>query len=159
MRRLIAAAAALLVVTGLGFAIWVRVAPSDPAEWHVDPLTAPGTGWPNAWRVGPEGAPVDAVAPVYPVTAAELAAAVDAHALAQPDTIRLAGDPATLWTTYVQRSKRMKFPDYISVRAIDLGDGRSTVAIYSRARFGRGDLGVNRARVENWLAALAPLAQ
>jgi uncharacterized protein (DUF1499 family) len=33
------------------------------------------------------------------------------------------------------------------------GDG-STIAIYSRSRFGYSDLGVNQRRVEEWMTAL-----
>jgi uncharacterized protein (DUF1499 family) len=149
--------AALLSVASVG---WVRFAPSDPEQWHVDPELAPDEAQPNAWRVGPVAeAGVDAVAPVYAVPAEELARALDEVALAEPATERLAGQPEDLWTTYVQRSERMRFPDYISVRALELEDGHSTLSIYSRARFGREDMGVNRARVERWLAALEPLEE
>jgi uncharacterized protein (DUF1499 family) len=34
-------------------------------------------------------------------------------------------------------------------------DGQATLAIYSRSLIGHGDFGVNRARIERWLAALA----
>jgi uncharacterized protein (DUF1499 family) len=34
------------------------------------------------------------------------------------------------------------------------GAGRSTLAIYSRSLVGRKDFGVNRARIQRWLAAL-----
>jgi uncharacterized protein (DUF1499 family) len=58
--------------------------------------------------------------------------------------------------TYVQRSRFWGFPDYVSVRAVDLGDGSSALAIFSRSRYGASDLGVNRARVDAWLARLPP---
>jgi uncharacterized protein (DUF1499 family) len=141
----------------IAFAAVVRLADDDPARWHVDPAAAPGTGQPNAWRIGPPGGEqaVDAEAPEFALAAQDLAAAFDAMALAEPRTRRLAGTPDDLWMTYVQRSRFMAFPDYVSVRIIPLGPDRSTLAIYSRARYGQSDLGVNRARVENWLAALA----
>jgi uncharacterized protein (DUF1499 family) len=148
-------AAALAGVAVLGLV--VRLAPDDPERWHVDPLTAPGTGEPNAWRVVPEDAEApsaDAVAPIYPVPAALLARAFDAVAMAQPRTVRLAGSPESLHATYVQRSRLWRFPDYVSVRFYDLSDGGSTFAAFSRARYGKGDMGVNRARLERWLAAL-----
>jgi uncharacterized protein (DUF1499 family) len=152
-----AALAALLAVASVG---WVRLAPSDPAQWHIDPEIAPDEAQPNAWRVGPvEEAGTDAVAPVYAVPADELARALDAVALAEPVAERLAGRPEDLWTTYVQRSEWMRFPDYISVRTLELDDRGSTLSIYSRSRFGRDDMGVNRARVERWLAALEPLEE
>lgn len=146
-----------LVLAAAAAAAWVRLAPEDPALWHVDPLTAPDTGRPNAWRVLPEGG--DAVAPVFDLPPVALAARLDAIALAEPRTRRLAGSPEALHATYVQRSRLWGFPDYVSVRVLDAGEGRSTLAIFSRARFGQSDLGVNRARVEKWLAALgAPAA-
>jgi uncharacterized protein (DUF1499 family) len=103
--------------------------------------------------------PADAEAPVYPVDAATLAAAFDAHVMIQPRTTRLAGGPDELWVTYVQRSRVFGFPDYVSVRVFDLPEGGATIAIYSRARFGTSDLGVNFARVQDWVAGLQPLAR
>lgn len=124
---------------------------------HVDPLTAPATRRPNAWRVGPEamGAAFDAVAPVYALDAAALADAFDAMAVAQPRVARVAGASQTLWITYAARS-RMGFVDHVSVRFLDLGPGTATLAILSRASAGLWDFGVNRRRVEKWLAALEP---
>jgi uncharacterized protein (DUF1499 family) len=55
----------------------------------------------------------------------------------------------------VQRSRIFRFPDLIAVEAIAQGEHRSTLAIYSRSRYGRRDFGVNRQRVERWLAMLA----
>jgi len=149
--------AAGLAVAILGFDAYVRLAPSDPARWHVDPLSAPGTGKPNSFRLAPEGMQAEAadgVAPVFAMTAGDLAAAFDRMALAQPRTRRLSGSAEAGFVTYVQRSRVFGFPDYVSVRFIDLPEGGASLAIWSRARFGSGDFGVNRARVENWLAAL-----
>ena len=56
--------------------------------------------------------------------------------------------------TYVQRTEKLKFPDYISVKFINLGDGNTTIAVYSRSRYGYADLGVNQARVEQWVRTL-----
>jgi uncharacterized protein (DUF1499 family) len=160
MRRFFLWAVALAAVLAIVSVGWVRLAPSDPAQWHVDPRLAPDEAQPNAWRVGPTpDAGVDAVAPVYAVPAEELARALDEVALAEPATERLDGRPEDLWTTYVQRSEWMRFPDYISVRALELEDGGSTLSIFSRSRFGRDDRGVNRARVGRWLDALEPLEE
>jgi uncharacterized protein (DUF1499 family) len=57
---------------------------------------------------------------------------------------------------YVARSARFRFPDLVTVRFVSLSPERSTLAIYSRALYGRRDFGVNRARTEGWLAAIAP---
>jgi uncharacterized protein (DUF1499 family) len=53
----------------------------------------------------------------------------------------------------------MRFPDYITLRTVDLGDGVSGIAVWSRSRYGYSDLGVNRERVEKLLAALQPFAR
>jgi uncharacterized protein (DUF1499 family) len=55
---------------------------------------------------------------------------------------------------YVQRSAVFGFPDTIVVRFLDQPGGTSTVAIYSRSQLGQRDMGVNKARVERWLAKL-----
>jgi uncharacterized protein (DUF1499 family) len=96
---------------------------------------------------------------VYDATPAHLAAAFDAFAMAQPGVSRLKVSDDDLCVTYVQRSRIMGFPDYFSIRFLDMGDGDAGVAVYSRARYGQSDLGVNRARVEKWLAALEPYAR
>lgn len=53
-----------------------------------------------------------------------------------------------------QKTPLMGFPDFISVRFIDLEDGKSTFAIYSRSKYGRKDFGVNRKRIELWVDLL-----
>jgi len=40
------------------------------------------------------------------------------------------------------------------VRVLPAGEGKSTLAIYSRAVYGRRDFGVNQARIEDWLSRL-----
>ena len=142
-----------LAVTLAGL-VYIRAVPSDPAVWHADPLDMARTDRPNDAQALPPGRPGDIESPVFAMPAAELARRFDDMALAQPRTRRLAGDPADGWATYVQRSLIIGWPDYVSVRAVDLGDGRSALAIWSRSHFGYSDWGVNRARVAAWLAAL-----
>jgi uncharacterized protein (DUF1499 family) len=57
-------------------------------------------------------------------------------------------DGTTLIDRYVERSALLGFPDTIVVRYIEQSQGRSTLAMYSRSQLGRGDLGVNKARLE-----------
>jgi len=143
-----------LVGGGIGF---VRRAELEPEEWHVDPLTAPKPDTPNSYRVAPSSAevPVDSEAPTYSVSASELASRFDGVALAAPRTEAIAGSAADGHVTYVQRSALWGFPDYVSVRFIDNGpEGGSTLAVFSRSRFGKSDLGVNKKRVTAWLASL-----
>ena len=56
---------------------------------------------------------------------------------------------------FEQRSLVLRFPDTITVRFIALDGGRATLAIYSRSHYGYGDFGVNRQRIESWLASLS----
>jgi uncharacterized protein (DUF1499 family) len=56
---------------------------------------------------------------------------------------------------YIQRSKWMRFPDTIVVRYLPRGAEQSTIALYSRSQLGKGDFGVNKARVARWLGKLA----
>jgi len=52
---------------------------------------------------------------------------------------------------YEQRSKVFKFPDYITVKIIPIDEQHATIAIYSQAKYGYYDFGVNKKRVERWL--------
>lgn len=71
-----------------------------------------------------------------------------------PRTKRLVGTPSEGQVTYITRSKTIGFPDFTTVKAIPGPDG-TRLAVFARLRFGREDFGVNRARVEGWLEALA----
>ena len=62
----------------------------------------------------------------------------------------MAGSAETGHVTYVLRTKLMAYPDYVSARIKDAGDGVE-LSIYSRSRFGRSDLGVNKKRIKSWL--------
>lgn len=58
---------------------------------------------------------------------------------------------------YVQRTELMQYPDWITVRFIDLEARKSTLAIYSRSVYGYSDRGVNKARIDAWLDELESL--
>ncbi|MEM8789652.1 MAG: DUF1499 domain-containing protein [Pseudomonadota bacterium] len=137
----------------------VRSVTHEPADWHVDPLAVPTSETPNSYRVAiPDFTEhlVDQAAPIYAVDASTLARAFDTFVMGQPRVERVAGTVEEGWMTYVQFTEQLRFPDYVSVRFYDFDDaGKSTVAIYSRSRFGYGDMGVNQARVQAWLQSLA----
>lgn len=147
------------VVVGVGIRLGVEKGKDDPTVWHVDPLTSANPKTPNWHRVVPADATVDrdpdrdAHPPTFEVSATDLGAAFDAVATADDRVDVLAGSAADGHVTYVQRSKAMHFPDYVSVRFIDLPDGGSTLAIFSRARYGQKDFDVNKKRVERWIEA------
>lgn len=90
----------------------------------------------------------------YPVSVTELQSAWQQLVAAQPKTELVNSLPLKNQYQYVQRSKFFGFPDYIDVQFIPLTDNSSTLAIYSRARFGYSDFHVNQQRVKNWLTLL-----
>jgi uncharacterized protein (DUF1499 family) len=55
---------------------------------------------------------------------------------------------------FIQYTRLMRYPDTIDIAVFPVAGGRSTLAIYSRSLIGSGDFGVNRARIDRWLAAL-----
>ena len=73
----------------------------------------------------------------------------------QPRVETRKADDAAMQYEFIQRTKLMRFPDIITVRFIPLEQRRSTLAVYSRSRYGRRDFGVNKDRVLAWLEALA----
>ncbi|MCP5366595.1 MAG: DUF1499 domain-containing protein [Hyphomicrobiales bacterium] len=98
------------------------------------------------------GATPHAESPVFARPAADLRRDLEAAALATPGVEKVAEEGDTLY--FVARTPVMRWPDWITLRVLDLGDGRSTLAAYGRAVFGRRDFGANRARIEGWLANL-----
>ena len=139
--KVLLAGVALAVV---GLAAWVRLAPIDAAGYAVLPaVTGPGDtpGLRSFTAVRDLAAPPDRVL-----------AALDAAALATPRTTRIAGSVAQERLTYMTRSAVWGFPDLTTAGIVD---GR--LVLHGRARFGKSDLGVNRARLLGWIAALGPL--
>ena len=140
--------AAIFVILAAG--AWVRLAPTDTALWHTDPVTSaaadctvlPGTGGARAACTVP-GAP------------GEVLARLDAIALATPRTHRMAGSAEEGRITWVTRSLIWGFPDYTTAAAAPLPEG-TRLDVHARLRFGGSDLGVNAARLEDWLSRLMP---
>lgn len=126
----------LILVLIVALAAYIRLAPSDPARWHVPPRA-------DADRDFKEG--VLRVVQTGPDGLAQL----DAIIRATPRTQVLAGSVDEGLITYVTRTRVIGFPDYTTVQQ----DGE-TLRIHGRLRFGRTDFGVNKARVDGWLAEL-----
>lgn len=126
-----------LVIVLVAAVVWVRIAPSTPEYWHRDPVGLADPRRPNFARV-------DRIVALSPQATRS---AIDDAAQADGAQVLAGGDDFTTWMV---RTPIMGFPDYISVRLIPVGDGTRIVAL-SRSRFGYGDLGVNRARLNRWL--------
>jgi uncharacterized protein (DUF1499 family) len=94
--------------------------------------------------------------PVFEVSAAALQERWMAMIERQPRITPGPADTAARQYDFIQRSRLLGFPDTITIRFIALGVTKSTVAIYSRSHYGSSDFGVNRDRIEAWLAELSP---
>lgn len=140
---------AFALIAAMGLMAAIRLAPSDPAVWHKSPELyewvhggtwndiVPMTGGASLRLSLERGAP------------ANLLARLDRIATASPRTERLAGSPGEGRVTWITRSALWGFPDYTTAEA--RADG---LFIYARLRFGRSDLGVNAARLRDWLSRL-----
>lgn len=137
--------AAILVVMA-GFAAFVRLAPSDPQRWNVDPSQSRTWEQDHGWK---QVITLKNGAVLRLRHGDDLLARLDAIALATPHTTRLAGTPEQGRITWVTRSPFWGFPDYTTAQ--NNPDG---VYIHARLRFGESDLGVNAARLHDWLAKL-----
>jgi len=131
----------MALLTAVALVLYIRLAPSDPARWHADPDTIPDPKTPNFARMTMD----------IPLPRSETAERIAAQARREGAQV-LAGN--TELTTWIARTRLMKFPDYVTLRLEDTGDGTRVTAL-SRSRFGRGDQGVNAARLQRWIGRLA----
>jgi uncharacterized protein (DUF1499 family) len=135
--------------------IWALFGPPDLGP--VDFETLKRRTSPNDALSCPPGlcvAKSDVAPPVFAVGAPELHKAFAKVVASELLVTQVASDESGFNARYVQRTKILRFPDTVNVRLIDLGDGRSTIALYSRSQLGESDFGVNRARIERWLEKL-----
>lgn len=115
------------------------------------------TSTPNQYLLCPAGmctAETDGAAPVFDLPADQLQGAWELMIADQPRVQEVHRDLTLTQVDYVQRSRLFRFPDVITVRFVPVDDTHSTLAIYSRSIYGKGDMGVNRARIDDWLAKL-----
>jgi hypothetical protein len=140
-KRISASILALLV---LGLATYIRVAPHQLDHAHDAPHPrGPGD---YAFPTGHEA--------VRAISTSEREAFERAHALviATPRTTVLRGAGEDLGVTHVTRSQIWGMPDYTSVYVLS-GDP-SLLVFRATSRFGPTDFGVNRRRIEAWVAEL-----
>jgi len=141
----------LAVLTALAiFVGYVRLAPSDPARWHVDLAAGNLPANAHVLCIRPDG-------PYGPIPGDPVAflTRLDALAMATPRTKLLAGSPAQGRVTWITRSALMGFPDYTTAQIMD----GPSLCIAGRQRFGSEDLGVNAARIGSWAQELLGLAK
>ncbi len=135
-----------LIVAVAALIAYIRLAPTNVAKWHKLPdVSGPGDvssddGFLSTRRIT--------------TTPAEVLAAVEEQALATPRTEKLKGSVDDGMMTFQTRSAVMGFPDHTTVAV--RGD---LLIMHGRLRFGRKDLGVNRARIVEWLQSLDHLTE
>jgi uncharacterized protein (DUF1499 family) len=76
----------------------------------------------------------------------------------EPRIVAVGSEPEQRRFSVIQHSAVFGFPDIITFEFVPLGPDRSSIAVYSRARYGRGDFGTNRKRVLRWLNQLQAVA-
>lgn len=161
MRRFLKAFAGLmlfLVVLFLaGFLVlgperlWAEFGPADLGD--VDFATLQRRDVPNdALACLPEfcAARADIPAPVIPRPFGDVFLAVQDAVVHEPGLEQVDADSGQGTLRFVQRSPILGFPDTINVKVASTADGSSAVLIYSRSQLGKGDMGVNLARVKRW---------
>jgi uncharacterized protein (DUF1499 family) len=136
--------------------VWELFGPPDLGPVTFETLERRST--PNDALACPPGickAQSDLTPPEYETSAKSLRYWFGKAIAAEPRLTAIVSDDAALTDRYIQRSALMRYPDTIVVQFFDRPGGRSTLALYSRSQLGSSDLGVNRARLERWLAKLA----
>jgi uncharacterized protein (DUF1499 family) len=155
---------------GLGYGLWRGWEMGLERTWQglfgspdlgpVEFATLRPRATPNAALICPRDicpqAQADAEPPVFPVPSARLRSLVSEVALSEPGTSLLDRGPQQ--DRYLVRTRFMRFPDTVVVQVFDRGQDASTLALYSRSQVGRSDFGVNRRRIERWMARIGMLA-
>ena len=110
---------------------------------------------PNACLAAPAGAHPQAqvVTPPLPVDAGTAWPVLRALGDGMDRVARYGEFPARRQAQWVARSALMNYPDVIVAELVP-GPQGAGLFLYSRSLFGWSDMGVNRKRVEAWLAAL-----
>lgn len=147
--------AGLLALIVLGFGLYVRLAPSDAARWH-QPLPTDSIALADCLLSIQQGKGEARAACLVPGETTDVLMALDQVAMTTPRTRRLAGSWADGRITWISRSALWGFPDYITGQVTPGPDGKTRLDLHARLRFGESDLGVNAARLADWLGRLNP---
>jgi hypothetical protein len=125
--------------------------PAEPLDFAT--LRLPAS--PNACLAAPAGAHPQAqvVTPPLPVDAGTAWPVLRALGDGMERVARYGEFPARRQAQWVARSALMNYPDIIVAEVVPGPEGAG-LFLYSRSLFGWSDMGVNRKRIEAWLAAL-----
>ena len=154
MKTILLLAPVVVVFLIVGTSLYVRLAPTDPQAWHIDPEDPALKSGTNMFLLRGDS---DVQSRVYGLSPDALLARLADVALATPRTRAIAGSVKAGRMTFITRSKLYGYPDFTTVTTVPVGGSRGELVIYARSRFGVGDHGVNRARVMGWLRELRDL--
>jgi hypothetical protein len=155
---------AVLILVGLGLA--VRIYMSRPVEDTLRPdeqveireLRDPIPG--NAFLACPPDycRATAGPSPIFSLPVDRLAELWTQMLADQPHIVVVTAEPDRHRIVVIQHTSLLRFPDVITAEFVALGPDRSSVAVYSKARYGTGDFGTNQRRVVAWLDRLQILA-
>ena len=101
------------------------------------------------------GIPPDAPSPIFDMEWERLRDYWSETIAHQPRVKLVAGDGDLRKLTYIQHTAVFRFPDIVTIEFVPVEGGhKSSFAIESRSRYGKGDMGTNRQRVETWVDLL-----
>jgi uncharacterized protein (DUF1499 family) len=152
----------LLAALGLGLRLYLdrpaenRLLPNE----NVTPAELAGRLPANAFLACPPNycaASDAAVSPLFAVGADRLYHDL-LESIASEPRIVIVSEQQSRRLVLIQRSALWRFPDIVTAEFVAIAPNRSSIVLYSRARYGRYDFGVNRRRVETWLARLEKIA-
>ena len=159
MRRMAAGTLIVaLVLAGLGIRVFMGRAAEDrlrPGESiAIRDLRDPIPG--NAFLACPPDycAATAMASPIFALPAERLADHWLKMIADQPGIVIVSDEPAQHRHVVIQHTRVLRFPDIVTVEFVALAPDRSSLAIYSRSRYGRGDFGTNRRRVLAWLSQI-----
>jgi uncharacterized protein (DUF1499 family) len=146
---------AVLLLAGAILGVRVAVRDADTGFVDFSELRRSPTG--NDALACPPGlcsAKADLLLAPVAMSANALAAKIKQLATLEPRTTVVAENAAEYRIVLVQRSALFNFPDTINIAIQPLDASHSAIAVYSRSRYGKSDLGVNMKRLQRWLSLL-----
>lgn len=96
--------------------------------------------------------------PVFALPADRLAQAWRRMLTGEPGIVIVTDEPTQHHLVIIQHTPLLRFPDIVTAEFVAIDGDRSSIAVYSKSRYGRGDFGTNRKRVLAWLDRLRQLA-
>lgn len=137
-----------LMMAVVAAAAIVRVRPVAPDLWHVEPAGVASKDKDGRFTVT-EGGDLEGV--IADLTLEQTLAILKTRIEGTPRTTLLDGALEDGFATYVTRSKLWGFPDVTNVKLTAV-DGGTQIEMAARLVYGKLDMGVNEARVRDWLA-------